>query len=194
MRRLCVFCGSRSGENPAYAEAARALGHELARRGIGLVYGAGNIGLMGILADAALAFGGEVIGVIPRALVHKEVAHERLTQIHIVDTMHQRKALMAELADGFVALPGGFGTADELFEILTWAQLGLHAKPIGVLNWAGFFDAMLAWLEHAVHEGFLKPRHQSLLLVARQASDLLHEMDRFSPMAAEDKWIEEKDL
>src|SRR2546421_2418842 len=154
MRRVCVFCGSRTGTAPVYAEEARRLGAALCRRGLGLVYGAGNIGLMGVLADAVLAHGGEVIGVIPRALVDKELAHAGLTQLHIVETMHQRKALMEQLADAFVALPGGYGTGDELFEILTWAQLHIHAKPIGLLNVAGYFDALLAWLNHTVAEGF----------------------------------------
>src|SRR5947209_13562189 len=132
MRRVCVFCGSSAGNRPEYADAARRLGAALVRRGIALVYGGGHVGLMGVLADAVLHGGGDVIGVIPQALVDRELAHERLTQLHVVSTMHQRKALMADLADGFAALPGGYGTGDELFEILTWAQLGIHAKPVGL--------------------------------------------------------------
>ena len=155
MRRLCVFCGSAVGGRPVYAEQARQLGGLLAARRIGLVFGGGHIGLMGVLADAVLAAGGEAIGVIPQALMDKELAHRGLTQLHVVGTMHQRKALMADLADGFAALPGGFGTGDEFFEILTWGQLGLHAKPIGLLNTAGYFTPLLAWLDQMVAEGFL---------------------------------------
>jgi uncharacterized protein (TIGR00730 family) len=173
MMRLCVFCGSSKGTNPVYAEAARRLGGQMAARGLGLVYGGGHIGLMGVLADAVLAGGGEAIGVIPRALVERELAHDRLTALQVVDTMHQRKARMADLADGFAALPGGFGTGDELFEILTWAQLGLHGKPIGLLNTAGFFDPLLAWLDRGVAEGFLRPEHRSLLRVADEEDALL---------------------
>jgi uncharacterized protein (TIGR00730 family) len=173
MMRLCVFCGSSKGTNPVYADAARRLGEQMAARGLGLVYGGGHIGLMGILADAVLAGGGEAIGVIPRALVERELAHGGLTALHVVDTMHQRKALMADLADGFAALPGGFGTGDELFEILTWAQLGLHGKPIGLLNTAGFFDPLLAWLDRGVAEGFLRSEHRTLLHVADEEDALL---------------------
>lgn len=157
MRRLCVFCGSSTGNRPEYREAARQLGCLLARHDVGLVFGGGHIGLMGILADAILEAGGEAIGVIPQALVDRELAHRGLTTLHVVAGMHQRKALMADLADAFLALPGGFGTADECFEILTWAQLGFHSRPIGLLNVAGFFDALLAWLDHCVQEGFLLP-------------------------------------
>jgi len=193
MRRLCVFCGSQVGKQPFYAENARQLGSLLAQHGIGLVYGAGNIGLMGVLADAVLQAEGEVIGVIPKALVEKEVAHALLTELHIVDTMHQRKALMADRADGFAALPGGYGTADELFEILTWAQLGLHAKPIGLLNVAGYFDPLLGWLERMVQEGFLKPKHFRLLQVAEQVEQLLNMMINYRAEQVEDKWIKSED-
>ncbi|HEV3083366.1 MAG TPA: TIGR00730 family Rossman fold protein, partial [Gemmataceae bacterium] len=144
MTTVCVFCGSRSGGQPLYAAAARQLGISLVARGMDLVYGGGHVGLMGILADAVLRGGGEVVGVIPQALVERELAQEGLTRLEVVDTMHQRKAAMADLADAFAALPGGYGTADELFEILTWAQLGMHAKPIGLLNISGFFDPLLA--------------------------------------------------
>jgi uncharacterized protein (TIGR00730 family) len=173
MMRLCVFCGSSQGTNPVYAGAARRLGGQMAARGLGLVYGGGHIGLMGVLADAVLASGGEAIDVIPRALVERELAHDRLTALHVVDTMHQRKALMADLADGFAALPGGFGTGDELFEILTWAQLGLHGKPIGLPNVAGFFDPLLAWLDRGVVEGFLRPEHRTLRRVPDEEDALL---------------------
>src|SRR2546421_8445209 len=166
MKRLCVFCGSSSGRPSLYGEAARELGRALAARGLGLVYGAGHVGLMGVIADAALAAGAPVIGVIPRAMVEKELAHAGLTGLHIVDTMHQRKALMAELSDGFAALPGASGTADEFFEIMTWAQLGLHTKPIGVLNVSGYFDLLLRWLDQTVAEGFLKAKHRQLVLEA----------------------------
>jgi uncharacterized protein (TIGR00730 family) len=193
MRRLCVFCGSQVGKQPIYAENARRLGSLLAQHAIALVYGAGNIGLMGVLADAVLQAEGEVIGVIPKALVEKEVAHAQLTELHVVDTMHQRKALMADRADGFAALPGGYGTADELFEILTWAQLGLHAKPIGLLNVAGYFDPLLGWLERMVQEGFLKPKHFRLLQVADQAEQLLNMLINYHAEQVEDKWIKSED-
>jgi uncharacterized protein (TIGR00730 family) len=193
MRRLCVFCGSQVGKQPFYAENARRLGSLLAQHGVGLVYGAGNIGLMGVLTDAVLKAEGEVIGVIPKALVEKEVAHAQLTELHVVDTMHQRKALMADRADGFAALPGGYGTADELFEILTWAQLGLHAKPIGLLNVAGYFDPLLGWLERMVQEGFLKPKHFRLLQVAEQVEQLLNMLTNYHAEQVEDKWIKSED-
>jgi uncharacterized protein (TIGR00730 family) len=173
MRRLCVFCGSRTGTEEVYRSQAQRLACLLVERNIGLVFGAGHIGLMGVLADAMLKAGGEAIGVIPRALVERELAHKGLTELRVVETMHQRKAVMAELADAFAALPGGFGTADELFEMLTWAQLGLHDKPIGLLNAAGFFDPLLAWLDHTVAEGFIKIKHRRLLRTARDPDALL---------------------
>jgi uncharacterized protein (TIGR00730 family) len=149
------------------------VGELMVARGLGLVFGGGHIGLMGILADAVLKAGGEAVGVIPQDMIDKELAHSGLTQLHVVTTMHQRKALMADLADGFAALPGGFGTGDELFEILTWAQLGYHAKPIGLLNVGGFFDHLLAWLDHAVGQGFVKPKHRRLLVEAKTPEELL---------------------
>lgn len=148
---------------------------------------------MGVLADAVLEGGGEVVGVIPRALVEKEVAHANLTKVHIVNSMHQRKALMADLADGFAALAGGFGTCDELFEILTWAQLGLHNKPIGILNVAGYFDSLLAWLEKMVKDGYLKVKHQQLLQVANSPEELLNKLVHHRPLPVEEKWIEQAD-
>ena len=193
MKRLCVFCGSSAGNRTIYADAARQLGETLAERGLGVVYGGGHIGLMGILADSVLGLAGSVIGVIPQALVDKELAHDRLTELHVVATMHQRKALMADLADGFVALPGAFGTADELFEILTWAQLGLHAKPIGLLNVAGYFDPLRAWLDHAVREGFLRSAHRGLLLEAEQPEQLLDLLEQYRPKGETPKWIEAQD-
>ena len=171
--RVCVFCGSRSGERPVYAETAVALGTLLAQRGFGLVYGGGNIGLMGLIADAALAAGGEVIGVIPQHLLEREVAHTGLTKLHVVDSMHTRKALMADIADVFVAAPGGFGTLDELCEILTWAQLGLHGKPCGLLNVAGYYDALLAMFDHATREGFLSAQHRQLIVSGNNAQHLI---------------------
>ncbi len=173
MSRLCVFCGSRQGRLAAYAAAARELGGELARRGLGLVFGGGHIGLMGVVADAVLAAGGEVIGVIPRSLVDKELAHPQVRDMRIVDTMHQRKAIMADLSEAFAALPGGYGTADEFFEMLTWAQLGIHHKPVGLLNTAGFFDPLLAWIDRTVRDGFVKPSNRALVRSAKDVNELL---------------------
>jgi uncharacterized protein (TIGR00730 family) len=190
LRRLCVFCGSSKGSRELYADSAARFGAALAAAGVGLVYGGGHIGLMGVLADAVLAGGAEVIGVIPRAMVAKELAHAGLSQLHVVDTMHERKALMADLADGFAALPGGYGTADELFEILTWGQLGLHAKPTGLLNVGGFFDPLLAWVDRAVADGFLRPEHRAMLRVAPAPQELLQLLLRHEPPAAVPKWIE----
>jgi uncharacterized protein (TIGR00730 family) len=190
MRRLCVFCGSSAGGAAVYAEAGRRLGQALAARGLGLVYGGGHIGLMGVIADAVLAAGGEVIGVIPQSLRDRELAHAGLTELHVVATMHQRKALMADLADGFMALPGGFGTADELFEILTWAQLGEHTKPIGLVNVAGYFDALLAWLDHSVRERFLRPEHRQLLLADRDPETLLEMLLEQRSGVNPAKWID----
>src|ERR1051325_8659898 len=163
MQRLCVFTGSSSGARAAYAEAARELGTLLARRGIGLVYGGARVGLMGAVADAVLAAGGEAIGVIPQALVAKEVAHTGLTALHVVESMHARKAMMSDLSDGFIALPGGWGTLEELFEVLTWAQLGLHRKPTGLLNVDGYFDGLLAFLTHTVAEAFVRTDRKSVV-------------------------------
>jgi hypothetical protein len=170
---ISVFCGSRSGNNPIFASAASQLGTLIANKKIKLIYGAGNIGLMGVIADACLAASGHVIGVIPTKLVDKEVAHKGLTEIFIVDSMHERKALMASKSDAFIALPGGFGTCDELFEILTWAQLGIHHNPIGILNTEGFFDPLLVWIDQMIGQGFVKPKFRELLLVASKPEDLL---------------------
>jgi uncharacterized protein (TIGR00730 family) len=176
MKRVCVFCGSSTGDDPVYAAEARLLGDGLARNGVGLVFGGGHIGLMGVLADSALDAGGEVIGVIPQALVDRELAHPRLTELRIVDSMHERKALMAQLADGFVALPGGFGTADEWFEMLTWTQLRIQHKPIGILNTRGFFDPLLAWIDLAIKEGFVQQKHRALFFVEENAANLLNRL------------------
>ncbi|HTU19735.1 MAG TPA: TIGR00730 family Rossman fold protein [Gemmataceae bacterium] len=173
MNYLCVFCGSGKGGPAIYAETSRRFGEALAARGWGLVYGGGHVGLMGILADAVLQAGGPVIGVIPRSMVERELAHGQLTELHIVETMHQRKALMAERAAAFAALPGGVGTADEFFEIVTWRQLRLHAKPIGLLNVAGFFDPLLAWLDRTVADGFVRSEQRDLIRVADQSEHLL---------------------
>jgi uncharacterized protein (TIGR00730 family) len=176
MQRICVFCGSSEGARPAYRQAAEALGGELARRGIGLVYGGASVGLMGAVADAALAAGGEVIGVIPRALFKTEVAHTHLTMLYEVTSMHERKAKMADLADAFIALPGGFGTFDELFEMLTWGQIGIHSKPIGLLDIADYFTPLLALMRHAVGEGFVPPRNLDLICHGSDPAGLLEQM------------------
>lgn len=173
IQSVSVFCGSRSGHNPIFASAASHLGTLLAREKIKLIYGAGNIGLMGVIADACLAANGHVIGVIPTKLVEKEVAHKGLSELFVVDSMHERKALMASKSEAFIALPGGFGTCDELFEILTWAQLGIHHNPIGILNTAGFFDPLLAWIDQMIEQGFVKPKFRQLLLVATKPDELL---------------------
>ena len=173
LRAICVFCGSRHGRNPAYAEDARQLGRLLAARGIRLVYGGGRVGLMGEVADAVLAAGGEVIGVIPSLLVDKEVEHRGLTQLHEVGSMHERKALMEQLSDAFIVLAGGFGTLDEACEILTWSQLGLHGKPLGVVNTAGYYDGLTAFLDHAVDEDFISARNRGLLAVAASPEAVL---------------------
>lgn len=170
---ISVFCGSRCGDNPIFSSAASQLGTLIANKKIKLIYGAGNIGLMGVIADACLAASGHVIGVIPTKLVDKEVAHKGLTEIFIVDSMHERKALMASKSDAFIALPGGFGTCDELFEILTWAQLGIHHNPIGILNTEGFFDPLLVWIDQMIGQGFVKPKFRELLLIASKPEDLL---------------------
>jgi uncharacterized protein (TIGR00730 family) len=192
MRSVCVFCGSSTGSRPEYAEAARRTGAALAARRLDLVYGAGNIGLMGVLADAALAGGGRVVGVIPHALLARELAHQGLSELHVVETMHQRKMLMADRSDAFVALPGGFGTLDELFEILTWAQLGIHAKPIGLLNVGGFFDTLLGWVRHAAAEGFIRQQHLALLNVSTDPEGLLDLLMRHEPPSVS-KWADRDD-
>jgi uncharacterized protein (TIGR00730 family) len=173
IRRLCVFCGASPGRNPAHAAFAREVGADLARRGIGVVYGGSRVGLMGALADGALSAGAEVIGVIPRGLVDREVAHGGLTELRVVETLHERKAVMASLADGFVALPGGLGTLEELAEAMSWAQLELHDKPCGVLDPTGYFDPLVGFLDRAVEEGFLDAANRGLLVVARDLDDLL---------------------
>ena len=189
MRRVCIFCGSNNGARTVYVDAARAMGAALARRRIGLVYGGGRVGLMGVVADAVIAEGGDVIGVIPEALVAKEVAHEGLPDLRVVGSMHERKALMAELADAFVALPGGYGTLEEFCEVVTWAQLGLHRKPCGLLNVGGFYDRLLALFDHAVAEHFVRPAHRSLVLEERDPEHLLDLLASYRPPALE-KWLD----
>ncbi len=193
MKRLCVFCGSNVGTRDVYGQAARALGNEMARREIGLVYGGGKVGLMGVLADAILDAKGEALGVIPDHLMLKEVEHRGLTELRVVGTMHERKALMADLADGFIALPGGFGTYDEFCEIVTWAQLGLHQKPCGILNVAGFFDPLLAMFDHATQEGFIRPDHRAMLRVSSDVNTLLDEMETYRAPIVE-KWLTRSDV
>ncbi|MEK7363668.1 MAG: TIGR00730 family Rossman fold protein [candidate division NC10 bacterium] len=193
MKRVCVFCGSRNGTRTQYLASARRMGEALARRGIGLVYGGGGIGLMGILADAALSAGGDVIGVIPQALVAREVAHGGLTDLRVVASMHERKALMAELSDAFVALPGGFGTLEEFCEALTWAQLGIHRKPCGLLNVEGFFDPLLSFFDHAVRERFVSPDHRSLVVVEEDPERLLDALSRWEPPALE-RWMGREEI
>jgi len=184
-----VFCGSSMGTRPIYVAQARELGRLLARRGLGLVYGGASIGLMGAIADAALAEGGKVVGVIPRGLQAKEVGHRSLTRLHVVSTMHERKALMAELSDGFIAMPGGMGTLEETAEILTWAQLGIHGKPCGLLDVGGYYQHLVAFLDHAVGERFLREEHRALVLVERDPRALLARMEAFAPLRVE-RWID----
>ncbi len=181
MKRIAIYCGSATPPNPVYIEAARAVGRGLAERGIGLVYGGGKLGLMGAVADAALEAGGEVIGVIPTALVNAEVAHRGLTELHVVETMHERKARFVELADGFVNLPGGTGTMDELWEAMSWAQLGYHSDPIGLLNVAGYYDKLVEFWQHMGSVGFVRPQHQQMLLVSDDLDVLLTLMDSYEP-------------
>jgi uncharacterized protein (TIGR00730 family) len=187
-RRICVFCGSNLGINPRYRQAAVDVGRLLAQRGIELVYGGGDVGLMGIMADTVLEAGGRVIGVIPTALMAKEVGHKGLTDLRIVGSMHERKALMADLSDGFIALPGGYGTFEEFCEVVTWSQLGLHGKPCGVLNVAGYYDPLLELFDRAVNEGFLRAENRKLVLEDSNPTELLRKMAEFVPIPA-NKWI-----
>ncbi len=184
LRRVCVFCGSSAGRDARHAEAAATLGRVLAGRGLGLVYGGGSVGLMGVLADAVLAAGGSVIGVIPHGLAARELAHRGVSDLRVVPSMHARKALMAELADGFVALPGGIGTFEELFEVVTWGQLGIHKKPVGVLNVAGYYDPLVALLQHADAEGFIWAAGRALVSVEEDPDRLLDRLERYEPPPA----------
>lgn len=187
-RRICVFCGSNVGIDPVYRASAAALGQLLADRGIELVYGGGNIGLMGVLADTMLGVGGRVIGVIPESLMAKEVGHQGLTELRIVKSMHERKALMSDLSDGFIAMPGGFGTFEEFCEVVTWSQLGIQSKPCGLLSVAGYYDPLLELFDFAVDEGFLRMENRRLVLEDREPEGLLAKMAEFKPVPA-DKWI-----
>lgn len=184
--RLTVYCGSSLGRSPVYAEAAREMGREMVNRGLGLVYGGGGVGLMGVLADAVLAHGGEVIGVIPRHLVAREIGHKTVEDLRVVETMHERKAMMAELGDAFVALPGGAGTLEELFEAWTWAQLGLHMKPVGLLNVEGYYDALLRLIQHTVDEGFARAEYAAMLIAESRPAALLDRLAAYRPRG--EKW------
>lgn len=188
IKNICIYCGSSPGRREAYAAAARILAETLVRRGIGLVYGGASIGLMGTVADHVLQHGGTVVGVIPEALMRKEVAHYQLTELHVTRSMHERKTLMAELADGFIALPGGLGTLEELFEIWTWAQLGFHAKPCGLLNVDGYFDPLLEFLDRAADEQFIKSVHRTMLLVESEPEALLDRLARYQSPIVE-TWV-----
>lgn len=190
MRRIAIYCGSSRGNDPVFQTAATGLASYLASQGIGIVYGGGNVGIMGVIADAALAAGGEVIGVIPDSLLAKELGHIGLTELRITRSMHERKQIMVDLSDGFIALPGGFGTLDELFETLTWLQLGFHAKPVGLLNVSGFFDHLLVFLDHMTASGFLKSEHRASLLMENDSAALLTAMRLFQPHTC-GKWIQD---
>lgn len=192
MKSICVYCGSNPGRTETYSNAARHLGRALAEQGIKLVYGGASVGIMGVLADAVLDHGGQAVGVIPEALVKKEVAHHHLSELHVTGSMHERKMLMAELSEGFIALPGGIGTLEEIFEIWTWAQLGFHKKPFGMLNIDGYYNSLITFLDHTVAEQFVKQPHRSMLMVETDPETLL---DRLSCYMAPDveKWIGQKE-
>jgi uncharacterized protein (TIGR00730 family) len=190
VRRVCVFCGSSPGARPAYAEATAELARLLVADGIGVVYGGASVGLMGVLGDTVLAEGGDAIGVVPRALVEREIAHSGLSDLRVVGSMHERKATMADLSDAFVALPGGLGTLEELFEVYTWAQLGLHRKPCALLDVEGYYAGLAAFLEHAVRERFLLEEHRAMLLVERDPRTLVDRLREFEPETVQPKWID----
>ena len=192
IQRLCVFCGSSSGTRPVYAEAAAQLGRDLAKSKIALVFGGGRVGLMGILADSVLAAGGEAIGVMPRALVEKEIAHTSLTELHVVESMHQRKSLMADLADAFLLLPGGFGSWEEFCEVLTWLQLGIHRKPCAILNVGGYYNGLLSLADHALAEGFLRPAHHKMVIVVDHPQAALSQLSSAS-IPSEVKWVGQRE-
>ena len=190
MKRICVFCGASTGTDPRHAEGARALGRAIAGRGLELVYGGGSVGLMGAVADAALGAGGRVTGVIPQVLQIRELAHRGLSDLRVVGSMHERKALMAELSDGFVALPGGMGTLEELSEVLTWAQLGLHARPVGLLDVGGYYRPLIAFFDRAVEAGFLRPAHRAILQVAVEPEAMLDRLAAWTPAAPVEQVID----
>jgi uncharacterized protein (TIGR00730 family) len=189
IKSLCVYCGSSPGATPVYAEAARGLAQAMVKQDIALVYGGGNVGLMGTIADEVLSLGGQATGVIPQALLQKELGHKGLTQLHIVKDMHERKAMMADLSDGFIAMPGGVGTLEELFEVFTWAQLGFHQKPIGLLNVDGFYDGLLQFIQHMVSQRFLKGEQAEILIAAAQGEELLQRFKSFVPHLVP-KWLD----
>ena len=186
---ICVFCGSNGGAQAAYLEAAEAVGRGLAQRGVRVVYGGGKVGMMGAVADAARAAGGEVVGIIPQAIFDLEIGHTGLDDLRVVGSMHERKALMAELSDAFIALPGGIGTLEELFEVYTWAQLGIHSKPLGLMDVAGYYQPLVAFLDHAVQERFLRPETRTLLAVGETLDDLLAQLETWEPVTVH-KWID----
>ena len=192
MQSVCVFCGSSQGLDPAYTEAARSLGRTLAEANIRLVFGGGHVGLMGVVSNAALEAGGEVIGVIPRSLVERELAHAGLTDLRIVGSMHERKALMSDLSEGFITLPGGTGTLEEFFEVLTWAQLGEHEKPCGLLNVAGYYDPLLAVFDHMIDKGFLSESNRTLVLAESEPERLLQKLESYQPPKTA-KWIDQSE-
>ena len=193
MKRICVYCGSSYGKLPAYTDAAKALGKTLTDNGIGLVYGGASVGIMGVVADAVLEGGGEVIGVIPQAIADLEIAHTGLSQLEVVANMHERKAMMAEFSDGFIALPGGLGTMEELFEVWTWAQLGFHHKPCGLMNVAGYYDHLTAFIDHTVDQEYVKAADRETLLVSSEPADLIKQMTNYKPSVGT-KWIGRDDL
>lgn len=189
MKRICIFCASSPGNRPEYAAAAKEMATELVNRKIGLVYGGSKVGLMGVLADAVLGAGGEAVGVIPKNLMEREVGHAGLSKLHVVQSMHERKALMADLSDAFIALPGGFGTLEEFCEVVTWSQLGLHAKPCGILNVLEYYSPLLAMFDHAVEERFLKPENRALVLARASPAELLRALEQWRPLRVE-KWLD----
>jgi uncharacterized protein (TIGR00730 family) len=193
MQRVCVFCGSSPGARPAYAEATAEVARLLAGEGIGVVYGGGHVGLMGVLADTVMAAGGEAIGVMPQALVDREIGHTGISELRVVGSMHERKALMADLSDAFIALPGGAGTLEELFEVYTWAQLGLHDKPCGLLDVEDYYAGLAAFLDHAVGERFLREEHRAMLIVEREPRALIERLAAFEPRAVTPKWIDREE-
>ena len=193
VRSVCIYCGSSLGNSSKYAEQAGILAGTLAKNAITIVYGGAKVGLMGVIADTALSEGGKVIGVIPRSLVEKEVAHQGLSKTYVVESMHERKALMAELSEGFIALPGGIGTFEELFEVWTWAQLGFHSKPCGLLNVSAYFDQLSAFIYHATSEGFIKPQHREMLIVAETVDELLARFNTYKPPTVK-KWISQNEI
>ena len=193
MQRVCVFCGSSPGARQAYADATAEVARLLAGEGIGVVYGGGHVGLMGVLADTAMAAGGVVIGVMPQALVDREIGHTGISELRVVGSMHERKALMADLSDAFIALPGGAGTLEELFEVYTWAQLGLHDKPCGLLDVEDYFSGLVGFLDHAVDERFLREEHRAMLIVEREPRALIARLAEFEPRAVTPKWIDREE-